>query len=126
VTHAGREFNDPSIERMGEWDESLAQSLIGKTVLIGITVVEHDGTLVEQFQLFGTITHVDQKNGIAVWLKGTNPPDWHILPPAPFCVVPAERGVYRLRSTGEEIENPDYVSTWTSTRPPPGDPSSDA
>ena len=37
------------------------------------------------------------------------------LPPELRGIQPAPPGVYRLRSTGEELENPDFLYTWTIT-----------
>ena len=42
------------------------------------------------------------------------------LPPAPSVYYVAEPGEYRLRSTGELVVNPDFVTTWEVVgRPPP-------
>ena len=38
------------------------------------------------------------------------------LPPDTQSTYPAPPGSYRLRSTGEIVENPDYLSTWNRTR----------
>jgi hypothetical protein len=41
------------------------------------------------------------------------------LPPVPSAYYVAEVGEYRLRSTGELVVNPDFVTTWKVVRPPP-------
>lgn len=117
-----QDFYDPATERTFEWNEELACSLVGKTVIIGITENDQTGAFVRKYQIYGTIALVDGERGISVAIDGTDPTEYCVLPPAPFCFVPAERGTYRLRSSGKVIENPDYVSTWTATLPEPGTP----
>jgi hypothetical protein len=113
------DFEDYSRTRTFEWDQSVAEALVGRTVVIGFTVFTSDEQFLRQEQFIGTVTHVDRSKGIAVWLRGTDPPEYKILPPAPYCFVPAQPGTYRMRSTGESIENPDLLSdSWRVNEPP--------
>ncbi len=82
--------------------------LIGKIMLIGMTYYTHDDQFVEQKQFWGKVAEiredvilVQQKNGENISL----PPDLRSVKIAP-------PDTYRLRSTGETIENPDFLSTW--------------
>ncbi len=84
------------------------ETLIGKTVLIGITRLDHDGELIEQRQHVGTFASMDGM--IHVTLAGG---EEFTLPPDLSAFRKAQPGIYRLRSTGEEIENPDFVASWT-------------
>ena len=84
--------------------------LIGKTVLIGITRLGPAGEVIEQRQLVGTFESMDMVIHIAL----KNGEDF-VLPPDLTAFQRAQPGTYRLRSTGEEIENPDYTSLWTAT-----------
>lgn len=95
-------------------DEVVAQQVIGKSVLVGITYVNSHDELIEQRQLHGVIESVTSEDGIAIRLG-----DGKVfrLPPDLRGIEPAAPGIYRLRSTGEEVENPDYVWTWTVTSP---------
>ncbi|HZK81678.1 MAG TPA: hypothetical protein VFC46_11435 [Humisphaera sp.] len=54
---------------------------------------------------------------IVIDLEDSNDPC--VLPPDLRSLKPARPGIYRLRSTGQEIENPDYLTTWTCKKRPP-------
>lgn len=82
--------------------------LIGKTMLAGITYMRGDD-VVESVQLFGTVISADDEE-IAVELADGKV--W-TLPPDLSAVQSAQKGIYRLKSTGEEIEDPDFTSVWT-------------
>lgn len=93
-----------------EWDEEFGAALIGALVLVGITRVGPDETTQEQF--FGTVDKADA-HGIELSLGGSRTGDRYRLPPDPRAFFPAAPGSYRIRSTGETLENPDYTATWT-------------
>ena len=95
-------------------DEALVQQVLGKRVLVGITYLKHNGAVIEQQQLHGVLEAATVEEGVAIRL-----PDGSVfrLPPDLRGLEPASPGIYRLRSNGEEVENPDYVWTWTITRP---------
>jgi len=91
-------------------------SLVGKTVLIGITRLDHDDELIEKTEKFGRIASVDPHEGIKV---DVGEPELFTLPPNPEHFNDARPGVYRLRSTGETVEDPDLTTIWTIKEPPP-------
>jgi len=98
-------------------DESEAADYIGKIVLVGVTYLDHEEKLIGQKQWVGTITTFSKKEGIKIRVRNSD---------EPFCLPPAKDGIrkappesYRLRSTGEVIEDPDYLATWTRVRPDP-------
>lgn len=82
--------------------------LISKTMLVGITYMRGD-EVEESVQFFGTIISADDEE-IAVELADGKV--W-TLPPDLSAVQPAQKGIYRLKGTGEEIEDPDFTSVWT-------------
>ena len=90
-------------------------SLLGKYVLIGLTRLDADGTFLEKGERHGRIALVDQDAGIRVDLA-----DGEVLtlPPNPDDFHDAKPGVYRLRSTGEEVIDPDLTTVWTIREPP--------
>jgi hypothetical protein len=92
--------------------------LIGKYVLVGITRIDAAGEPIEKGERHGRITSVDGDAGIKIALA-----DGEILtlPPDPNAFREAKPGIYRLRSTGEEIVDPDLTTVWT-IREPPDDP----
>ena len=68
--------------------------------------------------MHGKIIKVD-KNYIAVDLEGVNAGTTYYLPRNLHAFRKASKGIYKLHSTGEEIVNPDYITTWNVTKPPP-------
>jgi hypothetical protein len=109
----------PSIEEMEgppRWDQSEADWLVGKTVLVGITFQTADGTIVtSKEQYHGKIIRVDRRSGIVVACEGVRSGQSLELPPDLRAFCPAGPGEYRLRSTGEIIKDPDVLTTWTFT-----------
>lgn len=99
-------------ETKPEWDDDLGAALINAVVLIGITRLNGDEATQEQF--FGTIEKADPQ-GILLMLGGLRAGEQYRLPPDPRAFTQADPGVYRLRSTGEVLENPDFIATWTIT-----------
>ena len=94
-------------------DPDFAALAIGKRILVGITYLKYSGELIEQKQFHGVVRKVSQR-GIELELPdGTT----YLLPPDSRGISEAPPGVYRLRSTGEEVVDPDFVCSWTSTRP---------
>lgn len=92
-----------------EWDEAFGEQILGTVILVGITRRTAEGDLQEQF--FGTVEHADA-NGIELRLGGSRSGESFVLPPDPDNIFPAPPGSYRLRQTGELVENPDYTATW--------------
>jgi hypothetical protein len=85
-------------------------SLLGKYVLIGITRVAADETVLEQGEHHVRIALVDPDDGIKVVLSDG---EVMTLPPDLDAFRPAAPGVYCLRSTGEEVVDPDFTTVWT-------------
>ena len=83
------------------------EALIGKRVVIGLNLVNEDGSLRGKRQRHGTVTIADAE-GIVI-----DTADGQLnVPPVPRAFVPARHGVYRLHSTGEEVNDPDYETIW--------------
>ena len=100
-----------------EFDAEFAKRLVGKYVLIGIAVQDRRGELKRQKQFHGTVLSADAQSGIKVALKGVREGEEEWLPPATSVFEPAEPGVYRLRSTDEEVTDPDFTASWLLTQP---------
>jgi hypothetical protein len=96
------------------WDHARAEKLLGSTVLVGLTYEEPAGQRQEQF--YGTVMAADPEDGITLRLEGSRSGEFYTLPPALQALFPAKPGEYRLRETGEVVVDPDYTTTWTSTR----------
>lgn len=98
-----------------EWNEDDAQRIVGARVLIGITRLLPDGATQEQ--MHGLITSADRAKGFSVTLAGARDGETYWLPPDLRNFSSAAPGEYRLRSTGETVVNPDFISTWTIEAP---------
>jgi hypothetical protein len=86
---------------------------MGKHVLIGITYVDAEDQVVEQVQCHGKIIRID---GSGIFVEQADG-ETFALPPDIESFRPAKPGVYRLRSSGEVVENPDFLSSWTVHAP---------
>ncbi len=93
-----------------EWDQALGKALLGARVLVGITHEDQGSSWDEQF--FGTVESATA-DGVLLSLQGARAGNRYNLPPDPRAFLPAQPGTYRLRSTGETVENPDYTASWT-------------
>jgi hypothetical protein len=102
---------------MGEqppfWQEK-ANRMIGKTVLVGKTYLQDDQE-VDRIQFHGPIEMVDEQAGVAIRRIDNGEIEW--LPPDLRAYFPAEEGVYTLKSSGEEVHDPDFLTTWTIDLP---------
>ena len=88
------------------------EELLGKTMLVGITDYDDDGNAIGQTQFLGRVIGTGE-GGIRLELADGSV---YWLPPDTRSTHPAQPGRYRLRSTGEIVENPDFLSTWNRTR----------
>lgn len=98
------------------FDQALADTYVGKYILIGVTYLDHEGQLLEQIQMHGTVVSVSP-DGIAIALGGLRTGESWVMPPVLDSISPANPGIYNLRSTGEIIEDPDLLATWSVTKP---------
>ena len=89
------------------------EDYIGKTILIGLTHCEANGTVLGQEQMFGTITEFSE-SGIGVKQDDGS---MYYLPPDVNALHFAKKGEYRLRATGKIVKDPDYICTYTVTKP---------
>ena len=87
--------------------------LRGKTILVGLTYYSANKKLIEQKQVWGTVTKAD-KSGIEITQADGSK---FGLPPDLSAIDTAEPGEYRLLSTGEVVTDPDYLVTYTVTKP---------
>ncbi len=88
----------------------LAESYIGKHLLVGITYLNGDESVDQRVELHGIVVGIDSK---AVTLKLHDTDREFTLPPDLAAIQPAQPGEYRLRTTGEVVVDPDLLATWT-------------
>jgi len=82
--------------------------LTGKRVLVGVTFGQSDGMLRLQHQCHGVVVSAGD-GGVTVLLESASSGQTLNLPPDLRSFTAASPGSYRLRSTGEVIENPDFI-----------------
>jgi hypothetical protein len=101
-----------------EWDQDAADWLVGKYALVGITYLAADGqTEKSRVQYHGRIVSAEQDKGFTIACEGKWAGKTMCLPPMPSAFRLAKAGNYSLYSTGEVVEDPDVVVTWTITEP---------
>jgi hypothetical protein len=96
---------------------SSTKTYVGRTIIIGLTYLDHAGNLVEQRQLHGEVISAYRK-GIVIALAGKYAGQTWNMPPALESIRGAPAGEYRFRETGEVVVDPDLMATWTITAPP--------
>lgn len=84
------------------------KNIINKIALVGITYYTEDEQLLSQKQIWGKIISANRDEII---IKQNDDTLFH-LPADLSAFSPAVPGKYTLRSTGETIENPDFLITW--------------
>ena len=99
-----------------DFDQELADSYVGKYILVGVTYLDSFGKEIERLQLHGVVETVGE-SGVRLALKGTRLGETWVMPPTLESISAARPGTYTLHSTGEVIENPDLLSTWSVTKP---------
>jgi len=95
-------------------DEKGEEQFIGKHIIVGITYEDSEGNVEERIQFHGTIIQANKKG---ILIRKHNSDEIFTLPPDIGSIEKAEKAIYKLHSTGEEVINPDYKTTWTVTRP---------
>ncbi|WP_442680391.1 hypothetical protein ACSBM8_04130 [Sphingomonas sp. ASY06-1R] len=97
-----------------EWDQELANDLIGATLFIGITHLDNAGNLVGREQVFGTVEGVSERAGIKLIQTDG---EAYTIAPVLAAIDAGEIGSYRFAEDGELVQNPDFVAWITATRP---------
>jgi hypothetical protein len=87
----------------------------GKDVIVGLTYLNPDGRLRERVQFHGFVEVANTTKGIGI--RRANHDDLFTLPPDFRSLQPARPGTYRLKSTGEVVEDPALECTWTIKAP---------
>ena len=97
----------------GLFDAALAQALLGRYVLIGVTYLDADGNPTRQEQVHGVVIAATAEEGFLFQLRGSRNGTEYRLPPNTSGFVKAQPGEYRLRRTGEVVTDPDFTCTWS-------------
>jgi hypothetical protein len=95
-------------------DDQFAAELLGTDVLVGVTMVDHAGRVKERRQFHAQVVQASAEDGVTlVDSEGGE----HWLPLDPEAYEPAEPGEYELRSTGQVVVDPTWLTKWI-VRPP--------
>ncbi len=105
--------------RASQWDEDLAAELLGSLVLIGFTRLTHDGELMSREQRYGRVVAANRSEGICIAWQDDQLGEHYWLPPSTRSFRALPPGTYEVVSTGEAIENPAFIASWTIAEPPP-------
>jgi len=97
-----------------DWDAELADDLIGSTLYVGLTFVDHAGVLKNREQVFGTVQSVSITAGIKI--LQTNG-ETFTLAPVLDAIAPGDPDRYQLSEDDELVENPDFVAWITAIEP---------
>lgn len=96
-------------------DNNQAEELVGKYVLLCYSLVDTSGGLLAQFQEAAFCHGITS----VIHMRLEDSFDEIYLPPDLSAFKKADPGVYRLRSTGREIVDPDYIASWRIVCPDP-------
>jgi hypothetical protein len=97
------------IDSRAVWDNVLAQDMLGKVILVGLTFLSVDGKIIEQQQFYGSVLSAHPRRGILLSLGGRRSGEQYNLPPDTRSIAIASPGEYRLRATDEIVGDPDYT-----------------
>ena len=84
----------------------------GKVFLIGLSFLNENGIVIEQYQTFGVVEELTDIGLIRIKRKGNS---IFQIPYDSKNITKAKEGEYRLKTTGEIVLNPDFLMTWEIT-----------
>jgi hypothetical protein len=104
-----------NLDAESDWDQDFANDLIGCTLLVGLTFVDHVDTMVRRQQVFGTVESADQDAGIVLCRRVDG--ERFTIAPLLDAIQPGEPGIYQMSDSDEEIEDPDFTALITVQEP---------
>lgn len=106
--NSGRDHDD-------DWDPDFADELIGQTLLVGITYLDHEGELLRRQQVFGTVISANRGAGIIIRQHSDN--ESFEITPILSAIEYAAPGIYQLADSDAAVEDPDFTALFTVTTP---------
>jgi hypothetical protein len=117
MSDKGLDKNDPEAFTPS-WDQDIADAVVGKTIIAGVTYMESDGrTVRSREQYHGVVVSVDPRVGVHIRCAGAHSGETICLPPDNKVFTRASPGDYTLHATGEIVSNPYFATTWSITPP---------
>ena len=95
-------------------DDQFAAELLGTDVLVGVTMVDYAGKVQERRQFHGQVVQASAADGVTLV---DSDGEEHWLPFDPAAYEPAEPGEYELRSTGQIVVDPTWLTKWIVSPP---------
>ena len=92
-----------------------AEAMIGKHLLIGLTIQDHLDNVLDRVQLHGDIIRINSEEGVVVRLHPSGVE--YAMPAILSAYEEAAPGEYHLQSTGEVVVDPDLMATWVVYEP---------
>ncbi len=89
--------------------EYFLSDMKGKSIIVGLTYTYVDGTIRNRVQFSGTLEDLDQRGIVIIKADGSE----FTLPPDKDAYQKAPLGEYKMKTTGEIIVNPEFMTTWT-------------
>jgi hypothetical protein len=86
------------------WDESFAQGLVGKLMLVNLTILDAEGELEGREAFYGVVITADAEEGILLDLLGPQDGDTTTLPPQTSNITAAKPGLVSADGWGERRE----------------------
>ena len=80
-----------------------------RSIIVGLTYIYKDNSISHRVQFSAVISGLDNRGLI---IKKNNGEEF-ILPPDMSAYQKAPEGEYTIKTTGEVVINPDYMTTWT-------------
>lgn len=96
------------------WDAELAHDLVGSTLYVGLTFVDHNDAVLRREQVFGTVQSISITAGITI--LQTNG-ELFTMAPVLDAIDPGNPDRYQLSENDELVENPDFVALVTVIQP---------
>ncbi|MRM85857.1 hypothetical protein D1Z98_06975 [Riemerella anatipestifer] len=100
------------LELIMTWEE-FKENLKNKTFLIGITFVDENGDIIDEYQTSGKVLELTD-NGI-LKLKRENE-NFFQIPYDNDSIFAAQKGEYKEKSSGKIIVDPDFITQWTVSK----------
>lgn len=102
------------------WD-NVKERLVGRILVVELQHYDAKGEFLRHEHVWGQVATADDQNGIRMIVGGRNHNGKLFILPSHKDVFDSftkpREGVFRLRSTGEEVESPNWFTTWMVTHP---------
>lgn len=89
--------------------KQLQEFLLGKVFLIGLTIIDNEGELIEHYQTHGIVSELTDDGLIRIKRKDNS---IFQMPYDKDTINKADKGEYRLSATKEVVIDPDFLMTW--------------